>query len=370
MSALFSIIFVFLFLYSALLLWLARGFILTTYFHPKSSITTQAVSIIICARNEEKNIRHCLNSILKQEYSHSYIQLILVNDASNDETAAIANNILKKSGLDYLLISNSEKKGKKKSISNAMTFAKNELIITRDADTFTTSPLWLKTLSDFQQTTQADFVIAPIALADNFGILWALQAVENNILALMNCGSAFYKKPFLCNGANLLFTKSIFEKANGYVSHIEIASGDDVLFLEDVKKIPGSTITYLKSQEAMVHTFPCYSFGALLKQKTRWASKFKFNKNVLNFSVAFLSLAVNLFWVFCLVYGYIQPENNSSTLIFVFLKIIVDILMLFLTSNFIKNRSVLWFALPVSCIYPVYACVVGFSSVFFKPTWK
>jgi chlorobactene glucosyltransferase len=45
------------------------------------------VSIILPARNEEKHIRYCINSLLKQDYSN--FELILVNDESTDKTLEI-----------------------------------------------------------------------------------------------------------------------------------------------------------------------------------------------------------------------------------------------------------------------------------------
>ena len=45
------------------------------------------VSIILPARNEEKHIRYCINSLLRQDYSD--FELILVNDESTDKTLEI-----------------------------------------------------------------------------------------------------------------------------------------------------------------------------------------------------------------------------------------------------------------------------------------
>jgi poly-beta-1,6-N-acetyl-D-glucosamine synthase len=365
-----SICFGLLLAYAVILLWLASGFARTPVFEPKPDAAALPVTIIICARNEEKHISSCLRSILNQDYAPEKIQLILINDASTDSTVQRAEAVLKNSGLQYRIISNPQQKGKKQSITYAMSLATGDLVILRDADTFTGSQQWLYTLVQFRQHSKADLIIAPVAIADNFGILWALQAIENNILAVFTGGSSFYRQPFLCSGANLAFTKSIFEKTNGYASHLDKPSGDDIFFLEDVKKIQGAGIAYLKSTEAIVSTYPCYSFKALIHQKTRWASKFKTNPNHLNFWLALLSFGVNAAWLFCFVGCYLSISYQRACLLFIFLKLGIDFLLLFLASGFIKNRLLWWFALPVGCIYPVYACLVSFASVFTKPRWK
>lgn len=363
------IFFTFLFGYAVLLIWLASGFLRTAYFSAKEKNLQVPLTLIICARNEEKNIEMCLNSLLKQNYVLQKVQLILINDNSTDSTVYRAEHILKSSGLNYKIITNQQQKGKKQSITYAMQFATNELIVLRDTDTFTLSKGWLQSISDFYQNTSADLIIAPIALANYSGIFWALQAIENNVLALAACGSSFYKKPFLCNGANLIFTKSIFQKTKGYASHLNIASGDDIFFLEDVKKIEGSKIAYLKSKQALVYTYPTFSFKELILQKTRWASKVKLNKNKLNRVLSFFSFVVNLAWLICLVCVNF-PEHKTMCLLFIFLKLFIDILLLFLASSFIKNKNLLWFSLPVGFIYPVYAGIVGIAALLVKPKWK
>ncbi|MBA3662620.1 MAG: glycosyltransferase [Bacteroidetes bacterium] len=371
MTVVFYILLIVLSAYASVVFWLAFG-----YLRVKTSGTHEelesclSVTIIICARNEEKKIGRCLKTIVQQDYDLSRIQLILVNDASSDSTVFQAQSALKDSGINYKIITNASRKGKKQSITYALQFAEHELIITRDADTFTKSYNWLKSISDFQRETSSDLIIGPVNISDNYGMLWALQAIENKVLNVLNAGSSFYKKPFLCSGANLLFTKTIFEKTNGYHSHLTIDSGDDILFLEDVKKIKDARINYLKSEEAIVSTYPCFSFSELIHQKVRWASKVKVNSNKLNLSLALLSFIVNCGWLFCLFNGFLVPQKWSLSLIFVLLKLLIDILLLFLASRFLKNRALAWYVLPVGCIYPIYAVLVAIASLFLKPKWK
>jgi poly-beta-1,6-N-acetyl-D-glucosamine synthase len=370
MTILFFIFFIFLFFYILLLVWLAIGFLKTKEFVSAQKFLQIPITIIISARNEEQKIVRCLKSILQQSYVLNKIQLLLINDASTDGTVFRAEYILKNSGINYKIISNATHKGKKESITYAMQFADNNLIVMRDADTFTHSNLWLQTISDYYQNTKSDFIIAPIAIQNNFGFLWAIQVVENNILQLISCGSAYFNKPFLCSGANLIFTKHLFQKTNGYSSHSHVASGDDVLFMEDVKKISNTKISFLKAKDAIVFTYPCYSIASLINQKIRWASKFKVNSNKLNFIVALLSFFSNTAWIVCFIYVYFFSYLQLLALSYIFIKLLIDILLLFLATRFTKSERLLWFSLPVGFVYAFYACTIGVLSFFIKPKWK
>jgi cellulose synthase/poly-beta-1,6-N-acetylglucosamine synthase-like glycosyltransferase len=46
-------------------------------------------SILIAARNEEKNIANLLNALLQQNYSSDFFEIIIVDDYSTDKTAEV-----------------------------------------------------------------------------------------------------------------------------------------------------------------------------------------------------------------------------------------------------------------------------------------
>jgi chlorobactene glucosyltransferase len=56
-----------------------------------SAVKEDFVSIIVPARNEERNIRRCVTSLLEQDYPH--FEVIVVDDGSTDGTAAILEEI-------------------------------------------------------------------------------------------------------------------------------------------------------------------------------------------------------------------------------------------------------------------------------------
>jgi poly-beta-1,6-N-acetyl-D-glucosamine synthase len=320
--------------------------------------------VIICARNEAWNIGLCLKTLLLQDYPKDLIELILVDDQSSDRTLQEAENYLTESGITYRIISNDVRKGKKRSITAAMKLASHQLIVLRDADTYTRSKNWLRSISEYYTWSGNDLIIAPVSISDNKGLLWALQAIENNVLTVLAAGSSWYQRPFLCNGANLIFTKAIFEKAGGYATHLHLYSGDDIFFLEDVKKIPGAKIGYLKCKDTIVETYPARTLKKLWDQRTRWASKFKHNSNKLNFLIAFLTLAVNGLWIGALICSVLV--FNINCILFVFLKAAIDILLLFLSEQFIENKGIRKYILPMVIVYPFYAFIIAFCSLIRK----
>ncbi|MGZ3883233.1 MAG: glycosyltransferase [Bacteroidia bacterium] len=326
--------------------------------------------IIICARNEEASIESCLNSILEQDVDRTFLEIILVNDASEDRTLQLAEHLLQNGGVKFRIISNPSPEGKKASITKAIEACSSELIITRDADTFTNSKTWLKWIVDCYEQSGCEFIIAPLDLKREASFLPQLQAFENDALAIITAGFALGKQPVLCNGANLAFTKQLFQDLNGYTAHRHIASGDDVLFLSEVKRIRPETILYLKHPEAAVFTYPLHGVGDMIHQKVRWASKFGPNPDAANKLLGISVFLVHLFTVFFLSKALFTGHLRAFGLFFIFSRFLIDFLLLFLASRYYKKTiSWLWIV-PAWIAYSFFAVMIGVLSWFYKPKWK
>jgi cellulose synthase/poly-beta-1,6-N-acetylglucosamine synthase-like glycosyltransferase len=356
--------------YSLYLLRGAVGFSKTIAFVPGQSLNKTKTAIIICSRNEEKTIEKCLRSILVQDFDKQLLEIILVNDGSTDNTQTIAENVFSEYSGTYQIINNKETIGKKKSITSAIEACNSELIVCRDADTYTQNDLWLKTIVSFYEEKGNEFIIAALEIENKNGFLAQLQHYENSALAIITGGYAFYKKAFLCNGANLAFTKNIFEKAGGYKSHLDLNSGDDVLFLEDVKKINPETVAYLKNPKAAVTTYPLKTFKKLIEQKVRWASKFDKNPNQINAFLGIIVCLVHVFSLFYLIKPIFAHHIPLFGIIFICWRVLIDFLLLFLASRY-YNRPLkwLWF-LPLSVFYSFYVILTAILSLVIKPNRK
>ncbi len=60
---------------------------------PYSDGELPLVSVIVPARNEENNIKFCLESLSKSDYPRDKYEIIAVNDRSSDSTGAILDEL-------------------------------------------------------------------------------------------------------------------------------------------------------------------------------------------------------------------------------------------------------------------------------------
>ena len=109
--------------------------------------TLPEVSVIICARNEEENLKKHLPSILKQDYPN--YEVIVINDRSYDETETVLEQFKK----DYPHLKTSfvphDAKyidSKKIAVILGVKAAKNDILVFTDADCEAVSDKWLENM--------------------------------------------------------------------------------------------------------------------------------------------------------------------------------------------------------------------------------
>src|SRR6202007_3230197 len=117
-------------------------------------------------RNEEHTIVKCIESMAEQDFPRELMELILVDDNSEDDTKRAAENLLHAKNLPYLLLDLKKQhlSGKKAAIELAIAQATGSIIITRDADTYTKSTRWLKSIAYEFVVTKNKLLIAPVML--------------------------------------------------------------------------------------------------------------------------------------------------------------------------------------------------------------
>ena len=91
-------------------------------------------SVIIPFYNEEQNIKDLIAEVIKSLNKYDNYELILINDASSDNTSKILNNIKKENNQDVNIITNNINIGQSFSIIKGVKFAKHNTIVTLDGD--------------------------------------------------------------------------------------------------------------------------------------------------------------------------------------------------------------------------------------------
>jgi chlorobactene glucosyltransferase len=192
------------------------------------------ISVIIPARNEQRNIRRCILALLAQDYPN--FEIIIVDDGSNDGTAAI---------LDELAGSNARLQvihgvelpagwaGKPHALVQGAAIAHGDWYCFMDADTFANPGLLRSSYSTALQL-QADMF--SILTAQLLGGFW-----ERAVLPLVFLGLSFgfpaervndpSRPDAISNGQFILIKRQVYEAIGGHTAVRERIDEDRALAL-------------------------------------------------------------------------------------------------------------------------------------------
>jgi poly-beta-1,6-N-acetyl-D-glucosamine synthase len=319
------------------------------------------VSILVPARNEAARIGPCLEALKGLAYPPKKLEIIVLDDASEDETRACVTQHLSDSPFPWRILS-SPKAGKKAALSLGVAEAHGEIILTTDADSIV-SENWVQAMvSAFHPNTQA--VTGPVKMSFDNGLFQRFQALESAGLIALGAAATALGRPHLANGANLAYRREAFLAVGGYAGLEHIASGDDELLVQRFALAYPRSIRFCKDRRAIVQTPACTSLAELRQQRIRWVTKGKaYQDPVLKASLVLaylgtLSLPVfTLFWVIGLMSGYV--------LVWAWLaKCGAEAFVLVGATRFFKTTKLLWLFLPEQVLYIFYVLWVGLAGTF------
>ncbi len=335
-------------------------------FHSVNKNNLIKVSVLIAARNEEKNIEKLLESLKKQSFPKELFEVIIVNDHSTDNTDEIINDFINKNKeLDVKLLK-AEKKGKKHAISQALHSAINELVIVTDADCVL-NDLWIESIVGFYQEEKCKMILAPVLLSPAENLFEKMQVLEHLSLIGSTAGSASIGFPVMCNGANMAYERKAALEVEKFRKDFDIPSGDDMFLLEQfVKRYGHNNVKFLLSKSAVVKTKTCKTIKDFFRQRRRWVSKTKSYTSWKVIVTALIVLFFNLSIISLLVSAFFIPALWSIYILLTLLKFFIDFPLLKNITNFMNQGSLLKWVLPLEIIYPFYVVFTALSGTIFK----
>ena len=235
--------------------------------------TTPMVSVVIAARNEETTIRQCIDSLTMQSYDLTKFEIIVVDDHSEDQTLALANETASEVGRPQITVltcqGTSGQFGKPAAIALGVERAQGEVILCTDADCIVPKHWITSTMKCFEQSVA--FVAGPVQENSTGSFLSKIQTLE--FLGLMTTGAGLIGSgsPIICNGANIAFRKSAFIEVNGYGEH-KSSCDDETLMQRIVRRNVGKVVFNFDPVALVTTSTPGTLFG-FWKQRTRWAAK-------------------------------------------------------------------------------------------------
>ena len=328
-------------------------------------------SLLIAARNEAANLPNLLADLAAQTLPATQFEVLLADDHSTDDTAALIAAAAKNTPFALRIIRLAEgETGKKAALAAALAQARAPWLVCTDADC-RLGPGWLAAYEQFiAQQPAANFISGPVLLTGPTTFFQALLGLE--FAGLVGVGAACLGRqvPTMCNGANLAYRRTAFEAVGGYFDNQHLASGDDEFLLHKIHRTFPGTAHFLTEAAAIVRTAAPATLGALLRQRVRWASKWRHYQSPASRYLALLVLGANVSLAAGLLaalrWPALWPWVGAAWVI----KLGGDAWFLTPVLRFLQRRRWLGMLLPLQLLYAPYALAVGLAGWRGGYRWK
>ena len=267
-------------------------------FHKKSidsGSEPQPVSVIVCAHDEEQNLKELIPLLLKQQ--HAQFEVIIVNDRSNDGT------------YDYLLEATQQDNrlrmvqvgqtpqhisGKKYAITLGIKAARHDWVLLTDADCRPETDLWIHTMST-QCEQEKEIVLGYSPYQKESGFLNLFIRFETLFTGMQYIAYAILGNPYMGVGRNLAYRKSLFLNNKGFNGFLGVTGGDDDLFVNQHATSKNTAICV--GADSLMTSIPKKTWKEFFHQKVRHLSVGKRYRFTHRFVLGMFSISHLLTWL-------------------------------------------------------------------------
>jgi glycosyltransferase involved in cell wall biosynthesis len=262
---------------------------------PKESHRDNAVTVVVCARDEAENLSNHLPGILVQQYPSTH-EVIVVNDNSQDETRYLLEGLHKQFRQLHVVELKQEAKlipGKKFPLSVGIKSAKHEVLLLTDADCVPASEHWIQKMQD-AYSDGIEIVLGYGAYKKEKGVLNALIRFDTFQTALQYFSYALADLPYMGVGRNLSYKRDLFFRMKGFSSHNHIPGGDDDLFVNMAANRTNTAIVI--DPDSFTLSKAAGNWATWIRQKYRHHSTGKYYKPIHRFLLGLYAFTHFLFY--------------------------------------------------------------------------
>ena len=329
-----------------------------------------AVSVIICARNEESVLEGVLTSLVGQNTEGIPFEVIVVDDRSLDRTGEIINRFQRRYSfvrsirIEHVPVDISPKKN---ALISGIRESKYPIIAVTDADC-RPQKTWIHEMTALMGKNTG-MVVGFSPYMARHGFLNSFIRFEYMANVALSAGTISLGFGTHCTSRNLFFRKTAFEEVGGYGEHLNSLSGDDTLLLQRIQRLSKWKVRFCAKYSSLVFTDAPHSFRHFIRQRIR-----HFSTGLSFHPVQLLLCAGMYFFNLFLFLGLIGWALTDLPLSFVpvllAVKIIADLVISIRMISIFKDWSLIMF---FSVFFPsslIYYSVFPFLGSFIKIHWK
>ncbi len=326
------------------------------------------VTLVIAVRNEAKNITALLQDIERQTYPQELLQVVIVDDHSTDQTAALVEKFAGQTTLPIELTGLAATQGKKKAMACGVGRARHELILTTDGDC-RLPETWVARLTACFSEEKTQLVSGPVRLRPQQTFWQRLQAIEFSSLISAGAATLSLGWPTMANAANMAFRKRAYQAVQGQQDKA-VSSGDDVFLLHGINARFQQAVVFCRDEAATVDTQPAANWHAFYHQRKRWSGKWQFYRDVPTQVLAVFVFLLNLAVVALPALAITGQVSWPAVANLVLMKLVFEYFYLREVQKFFKTKFLLHEFVILALGYPFYVILMAIAGFAGSYKWK
>jgi poly-beta-1,6-N-acetyl-D-glucosamine synthase len=327
---------------------------------------TPLTDIIIPFRNEETRIGNLLSSLNQLNFPRNKLQIIFVNDHSEDDSVSLVKAFLLKSKFNARLEElPKELKGKKAALTKGIMHSESSFVLFTDADC-TLPSNWAKGMIKYALQTDADMVLGQVSMTGK-SITGKLQSAEFSSLQAITMATSGFGTPVLGNAANMAIKTNCLKSIEDPF-RAEISSGDDVFLIHKLQSLK-KQIRYCTQSGTLVITPASETLIQLLNQRARWLKKTKYYPVSLPLVLAIGFGILQFSYLIIIPYLILSGFWGIFAAIIVH-KILMDIIAIKSTGIYNTHKQNISYIIILSLVYPFWTFFYSILTYLITPDWK
>lgn len=308
------------------------------------------LSVIICARNEADNLRKILPAILEQDYPQ--FEVIVINDASTDETEEVLGYLEEKYRHLYHSFTPDSARyisHKKLALTLGIKASKYDWLVFTETNCMPASNQWLKLMAR-NFTAQTQIVLGYSGYDRTKGWLHKRVAFDTLFQSMRYLGFALAGKPYMGLGRNMAYRKELFFKQKGYSKYLNLQRGEDDLFVNQMGN--SNNLRVETDFNATMRIQPVYRYKDWKEEKVGYMATSRFYHGMQRYLLGFETLSRLLFYAVCvagIALGIINEHWLAAGMAWSLwlVRYVVQVVIINQTAKEMGGNRKYYFSLPV-----------------------
>ena len=299
------------------------------------------VSVVVCARNEEHSIRRCLESLVRLDYPHDKMEILLVDDESEDSTRSILDDYAARYAFFKVLSTGGEPcdlPAKQRPLNLGIRQSSGEIVLVTDADC-AVKPGWIKGHVAAYDNEKIGIVGGITSVSTDSGSLFSriqnFDQVSKLAIAMGCTGLGF---PLTIMGNNMSFKRDAYTECGGYDT-IGPSIVEDVDLMYAITRNTEYRLGWIFDENGEVSSEPLKNYRTFVEQRRRMLNVIKKTPFICKLFIGIEILMAYLFLFSLTVFMY-----SPYLLVFISISWIASYFMVMLPlSGITKSRLIIFY---------------------------